>query len=289
MPKREKVRSIDAQWQALQPGWGRKDHRGERKMLYDLLDDWEGIELLHSCGFETRNVAWGSRHDRGIVVATGRRVILLNRGRLSKNRFSLTYQEIDEITEPEPGRVRLTGAGSGSDPGSLTVPVFDLDLQFASAEFSGFLRGRLLSDEESVAAAFSHVLAAGEQVRHWAHCSAGEETEPESWETEWDSHTAVAVATERRILLIAPAVDTDLLIDVVEEKVIASCPHGTILAVDHWAGRLVRFVDQRGQVYLAQFRREANASPFVNIMQEHAAEAQQVSSVDGRAVLDKYR
>ena len=173
MPKREKVRSIDAQWQALQPGWGRKDHQGERKMLYDLLDPGEDIELLHSCGFETRNVAWGSRHDRGVVVATGRRVILLNRGRLSKNRFSLTYLEIDEITEPEPGRVRLTGAGQISDTDSESAPVFDLDLQFASLEFSRFVRARLLSDEESVAAAFSHVLAAGEQVRHWAHCSAG--------------------------------------------------------------------------------------------------------------------
>ena len=95
MAKREKVQKIDDQWQFLQPGWGRKDHEGERKMLYDILRPAEDIELLHSCGFEARNVDWGGRHDRGIVVATGRRIILLNRGRLSKNRFSMTYQEID--------------------------------------------------------------------------------------------------------------------------------------------------------------------------------------------------
>ena len=293
MPKRERVRSIDAQWQALQPGWSRKDHQGERKMLYDLLEPGEDVELLHSCGFETKNVMWGSRHDRGVVVATGRRVILLNRGRLSKNRFSMTYQEIDEITEPEPGRVRLRGS----------VPVFDLDLQFASAEFSRFVRGRLLSDEESVEAAFSHILRRGEQVRHWAHCSAGQETvyysgdtvyqggvrERGSWGTAWDSHPAVAVATESRVLLIALAVDTVLLIDVEEEKVIASCRHGTILAEDHSVGRQVRFVDQRGQVFLARFLRKADASPFVNIMQEHAADAQQASSVSGRAVLQEHR
>ena len=46
----------------------------------------------------------------------------------------------------------LRGSGSGA--------VFDLDLQFAAAEFSRFVRGHLLSDEESVAAAFSHVLGA---------------------------------------------------------------------------------------------------------------------------------
>ena len=94
MPKREKIQSIDIQWQALQPGWGRKDHQGERKMLYDLLEPGEDVELLHQCGFQTRNVAWGSRHDRGVVVATGRRVILLNRGRLSKNRFSLDLRHM---------------------------------------------------------------------------------------------------------------------------------------------------------------------------------------------------
>ena len=99
MASREKQRRIDDQWQALQPGWGRKGYEGEHKMLYDLLEPGEDVELLHSCGFETKNVMWASRHDRGVVVATGRRVILLNRGRLSKNRFGLTYLEIDEITE----------------------------------------------------------------------------------------------------------------------------------------------------------------------------------------------
>ena len=150
MPKREKIRSIDDQWQVLQPGWGRKDYQGERKMLYDLLEPGEDVELLHSCGFETKNVVWGSRHDRGVVVATGRRVILLNRGRLSKNRFGLTYLEIDEITEPEPGRVKLRGSVHGSATDSESGAVFELDLQFAAAEFSRFVRGHLLSDEESV-------------------------------------------------------------------------------------------------------------------------------------------
>ena len=259
MASREKQRGIDDQWQALQPGWGRKDYEGERKMLYDLLEPGEDVELLHSCGFEAKNVAWGSRHDRGVVVATGRRIILLNRGRLSKNRFGLTYLEIDEITEPEPGRVRLRGSGSGNATGSESGAVFDLDLQFVAADFSRFVRGHLLSDEESVAAAFSHVLALGEQVRHWAHCSAGPETvyhqpsrhnmgggsEPEYWSTSWDGRPALAVDTERRILLITLAVDTDLLLHAREEEVIASCPTGQSW---QWNARNTRKVKRSGSL-----------------------------------------
>ena len=36
--------------------------------------------------------------------------------------------------------------------------------------------GYPLSDDESVATAFSHAVAPGDQIRHWAHCSAGPET-----------------------------------------------------------------------------------------------------------------
>ena len=88
------------------------------------------------------------------------------------------------------------------------------------------------------------------------------------------------MATERRILLITLAVHTDVLLHRREEEVIASCPPGTILAVEcteHTEGQEVRFVDQEGQVYAAHFRREADASPFVNIMREHAAAPRQVS------------
>ena len=81
MASREKQRRIDAQWQTLQPFWGKKDYEGERKMLYDLLEPGEDVELLHSCGFETKNVAWGSRHDRG------------GRGR---------YRAPDNLAEPGP-------------------------------------------------------------------------------------------------------------------------------------------------------------------------------------------
>ena len=280
MPSREEKSRIDAQWQHLQPGWGPKDYEGERKMLYDLLDPGEEVELLHPCSFVTKNVAWGSSHDRAVVVATGRRVILLNRGRLSKNSNALTYLEIDEVTEPEPGRVRLSGAEYlvefDKDIDSRDGPVFDLDLQFGAAEFSRFVRGHLLSDEETVAAAFSHVLGLGEQIQHWARCSAapenvfhipGSKETSESWSTSRFLRAALAIVTDQRILFVEAR----------EEEPIANCPHGTVLSVEHTGGQGVRFVDQRGQVYAVGFQGEDDAAPFVSIMREHAAAAQQVS------------
>ena len=48
MASREKVRQIDAQLPGLQPGLGRKNHNGERKMLYDLMADGENIERLEA-------------------------------------------------------------------------------------------------------------------------------------------------------------------------------------------------------------------------------------------------
>ena len=276
MANREQINRVDAQWQCAQSAWGPKDNEGERKMLYDLLEPGEDVELLQACSFETKNVVWASRHDRGVVVGTGRRVILLNRGRLSKNRFDLRYLEIDEVTEPEPGRVRVSGSGPVAES-----PAFDLSLQFGAAEFSRFVRGHLLSDEASVAAAFPHVLEAGEQVQHWAHCSAGQETVfhspgsggpqggvPEYWGTLWDDSPALAVTTERRVLLI----------DARNEEVIASCAHATIQAVeymDNTEGQEVRFVNQRREVYAAHFLREADASPFVSIMRDHSSAAAQ--------------
>ena len=80
MANREQINRVDAQWQCAQSAWGPKDNEGERKMLYDLLEPGEDVELLQACSFETKNVVWASRHDRGVVVGTGRRVILLNRG-----------------------------------------------------------------------------------------------------------------------------------------------------------------------------------------------------------------
>jgi hypothetical protein len=59
MANREQINRVDAQWQRAQSAWGPKDNEGERKMLYDLLEPGEDVELLQACSFETKNVGCG--------------------------------------------------------------------------------------------------------------------------------------------------------------------------------------------------------------------------------------
>ena len=84
MASRDKRRRIDTQWQTLQPSWDKKDYDGERKMVHDTLDDDENIERLSPSSWK---VLLGEEamesHDRGIFAGTDRRVIFLNKGRLS--------------------------------------------------------------------------------------------------------------------------------------------------------------------------------------------------------------
>ena len=82
----DKRSRIDAQWQALQPGWGNKDYDGERKLLHDTLDDDENIDRLWAGGWKMlvgRQEV--HKHDGGIVACTGRSIVFLNKGRVNKS------------------------------------------------------------------------------------------------------------------------------------------------------------------------------------------------------------
>ena len=267
MPSREEKSRIDAQWEVLQPGWGRKEHDGERKMLYKVLADGETIERLAGGGWKVRQRGEVMEsHDRGIVVATSDRVFLLNKGRLSKNVVELAFWEISAVTEREPGELRINGPG-----GNFTMELQD----GAAASLAGFVRSRLLTDE-SVQRMFSHVLESGETVKFWAHCSAGLEIvskyrsgrsdhTPDYDHTDSLALPAVALATDRRIFV------THL-----EDK--EGWAHGTILAVEYWGGRKVRLVDFDGEIHILQFGNDSAAEPFVALMREHmAATGQRVS------------
>ena len=273
MANKERRSIVDAQWQRLQPGWGPKEHDGERRMLYDNLEEGESIERLWSGGWkvfmEGHEV---DSHDRGIIVATERRVLLMNRGRLSKNVSEISYSLMSPVKELDPGKVRI------SEPDYS----YDLAVELWASDLAAFLQERILSGAASVESELSHVLAPGEQVRHWARCESGHEVvihrqtnighgrKLDHWETSCFYSQTLAVATESRILLIHTQ----------EDKAIASCPHGTIVAVEHrerTEGQEVRFVNRTGQVYAARFRREADPSPFVKIMREHAAAGRRAS------------
>ena len=261
----------------MQPGWGKGDYQGERRMLYDVLEDGENIERLWCGGWSGRERTLGimGTHDDGVVVATGRRVLLLNRGRLSKNAAEIPYLGITAVKEPEPAKVTISAIPSVYDE---TPSDYDLALGLGAAEITGFLRERLLSDEDSVAAAFSRVLAPGERIRHWARCWASLETvyhdpgssggiggspTPEYWSTSSHRRAAIAAATDHRILFF----------EVQGEEVIASRPHGTILAAENWGSPEVRFVDVNGQIYTVRFVEDTDAVGFAGLMRDHAPAA----------------
>ena len=202
MASREKMRQIDAQLQALQPGWGEEDYDGERKMLYHMMGDDEHIERLSAGGWKVlqRGRAMES-HDRGIFAATGRGVVFLNKGRLSNNAAKIPYLAILEVQQQGPGEL------------TVVTPMnhYSLSLDPGAAGLADFIRGRLLSDAASLEDSLSDILIGGARIDHWARCKAGEEwvnevSNPAQAGGDRYHHTdfldteSLAVATDRRIL-----------------------------------------------------------------------------------------
>ena len=92
--KLSKEGRIDQEWNSLIPkGWGSFGdagmHSGERKMLYSLLENDEHLECLCGGVFKT---------NYGVVVATDRRVIFLDKGIVSTEVSELTYKSIESIS-----------------------------------------------------------------------------------------------------------------------------------------------------------------------------------------------
>jgi hypothetical protein len=150
VPSKELDNWIEAQLRSLQPDWGSKEYDGERKMLHGTLYEGENIERLWGGGW--------SEHGRGLIVATSRRVVLLNRGRFSKNAESIAYWSITSVRETGPGKVKIT---MHRDTCEMRLPTG------VATAFAGFLRDRMLTGAASVEAAFSHIL---EEVEDWAFC-----------------------------------------------------------------------------------------------------------------------
>ena len=104
-----KEERIDQEWNALIPkGWGTftdaNMHSGERKMLYRLLESDEHLECLCGGDFKANSGEshiWrdsGRSFNSGVVVATDRRVIFLDKGIVSTEVAELTYNSIESIS-----------------------------------------------------------------------------------------------------------------------------------------------------------------------------------------------
>ena len=276
MASREKMRQIDAQLQALQPGWGEKDYDGERKMLYDMMSEDERIERLSAGGWKVlqRGRAM-ERHDRGIVAFTGRGVVFLNKGRLSNNVAKIHYLVILEVQQQGPSEL------------TVVTPMnhYSLSLVPGAAGLADFIRGRLLSDATSLEDSLSDILISGERIDHWARCKAGEEWVNEVrnsaqaggdqyHHTDFMDTESLAVATDRRILFCT--------LEIGYEREYIDCPHGSILSVGYRGGRRIRFVDVDAKVRTLRFRQEADATQFVNRMRQHVGKAARWVSAEAR-------
>ena len=273
MASKETRDNIDRRWQMLQPGWGRDDFKGERRMLYDAIVEGDNVEHLFGC-------SWGSdnaNHDRGIVAATERGLVLLNRGRLSKNMELIPYLAIREVREQGPGN--LTVVAPRQD--------YSITLDPGAARLADYIRGRLHADAASLEDRLSSILMGEERIDHWAHCTVGEQKVYEAGgntqggggsyqinTTSLMASEALAVATDRRILFCTLGFNY--------ERERAGCPHGSILSVEYWGGTSVRFVDVDAEVRALEFREEGDATQFVKLMREHVGTAARRVSAEAR-------
>ena len=165
MAMQDKRSRIDAQWQALQPGWGNKDYEGERKLLHDTLDDDENIDRLWAGGWKMlvgRQEV--HKHDGGIVACTGRSIVFLNKGRVNKSVSKVPYWGIETVEEVGPDAVRFAGFGKTHElqPGD-----------WGANELTSLVRSRQPADADSYRAALSHMLDSGESVEFWTPCALG--------------------------------------------------------------------------------------------------------------------
>ena len=259
MARKETRDSIDRRWQMLQPGWGRDDFKGEH---------------LFGCSWGSDN----SNHDRGIVAATERGLVLLNRGRLSKNVELIPYLAIREVREQGPAT--LTVVAPKQD--------YSIILDACAAKLADYIRGRLHSDAASLEDRLSGILMGGERIDYWAHCTVGEQKVYEAGgntqggDGSYDINTttladssALAVATDRRRILFCT-----LGFNYDRER--ASWPHGSILSVEYWGGTSVRFVDVDARTHALGFREDGDATQFVKPMREHVGTAARRLSAEAR-------
>ena len=289
MARKETRDNIDRRWQMLQPGWGRDDFKGERRMLYEAIVEGDNVEHLFGCSWGSDNASgdddedlfgWGrdnAHHDRGIVAATERGLVLLNRGRLSKNVELIPYLAIREVREQGPGT--LTVVAPRHD--------YSITLDPGAAKLADYIRGRLHADAASLEDRLSGILMGGERIDYWAHCTVGEQKVYEAGGNtqgaggSYDINTttladssALAVATDRRILFCTLGFNYD------RER--ASWPHGSILSVEYWGGTSVRFVDVDARTHALGFREDGDATQFVKPMREHVGTAARRLSAEAR-------
>ena len=111
---KERQARIDEQWVTLAPGWGMKVHKGERKMLADILEDGEVMEQLigGSFGPDLGHASWKDGPNTlhtGIACATNRRLIFVDKGIMASEVAEMPYSSIEAVTYSS--GIRFAGLG----------------------------------------------------------------------------------------------------------------------------------------------------------------------------------
>ena len=258
---------IDAQWQALQPGWGNKDYDGERKLLHDTLDDDENIDRLWAGGWKMlvgRQEV--DKHDGGIVACTGRSIVFLNKGRVNKSVSKVPYWGIETVEEVGPDAVRFAGFGKTHE-----LQTGD----WGTNELTSLVRSRQPADAESYRAALSHMLDSGESVEFWTPCALGgpelvderatyeEEgaVEDKWWQASVEGGPGLALVTDRRLIFAGVFRDAYNL----------NVPFANLLAVQCQNGELKFAALGLDNTYVIRPSRKEEAEELANLMQNHLA------------------
>ena len=284
MAMQDKRSRIDAEWQALQPGWGNNDYEGERKLLHDTLDDDENIDRLWAGGWkmlvgrqEVHN------HDGGIVACTGRSIVFLNKGRVNKSVSKVPYWGIETVEEVGPDEVRFAGFGK----------THEMRLGDRGAnELTSLVRSRQPADAESYRAALSHMLDSDEYVESWTPCALGGPelvdergthrqdgtVEDKWWQASVEGGPGLALATGRRLIFAGVFADADNL----------NVPFANLLAVQCQNGELKFAALGLNSTYVVRPSRKEDAEELAHFMQNRLA-AQPASDHALERILAQWR
>lgn len=155
-----KEERIDQEWNALIPkGWGTftdaNMHSGERKMLYRLLESDEHLECLCGGDFKANSGEshiWrdsGRSFNSGVVVATDRRVIFLDKGIVSTEVAELTYKSIESISY---SGGMMWGSLKFGLVGATTLPIENVKPKEQAKVFADTVRKHLNAGQTAAAA-----------------------------------------------------------------------------------------------------------------------------------------
>ena len=118
MPTREIIiRWVDTEWQNANPDWKDSQHKGERQMLYDLIDEGEELDFIIGGMFgpDLQQAKVGRSLRRGVVVASDRRIIMLDKGVFGSSEVAeMPYDSVSAVTHSHglfAGGLRIVGRG----------------------------------------------------------------------------------------------------------------------------------------------------------------------------------